>query len=238
MSNKKFYVGQRVRIRQWDDMEAEFGTHHYNQSIKCHNTFSAGMKPLCGKIATISKICSGKEINLHDFQNCEGINTSWCYSTDMIESANSPTIVIRSDGKSTTAYLKDGHKTVKSAKATCSPADAFDLYIGADIALKRLFDKPVNSITAEAINPKFDIGDKVKVTNKGETCFAYSGFVKKHAPQLIDRFSNGKLPNVEHEFIVIRRGMRENLGTIAYIIMDAETLQIYVIGEDGLESAE
>lgn len=48
----KFKVGELVRIRQWDDMEKEFGLTMLG-SIRCRCCFADGMKPLCGKYAEI-----------------------------------------------------------------------------------------------------------------------------------------------------------------------------------------
>lgn len=50
-----------------------------------------------------------------------------------------PTLVIRTDGKVTTAQLKEGHKVIREAKASCSPEDTFSFKRGADIAYDRLF---------------------------------------------------------------------------------------------------
>lgn len=80
----KFKVGEIVRIREWDDMEKEFGT-TMSGSIKCHRYFSEGMKPLCGeyaKIVGLAKNCV--EVTLKLF-GCDKSVQSWHYSTDMIE---------------------------------------------------------------------------------------------------------------------------------------------------------
>lgn len=80
----KFKVGELVRIRQWDDMEKEFGISD-SGSIMCRYRFTEDMKPLCGKYAEIVSIAEkGVEVKLKLF-NCGGLNTSWGYSTDMIE---------------------------------------------------------------------------------------------------------------------------------------------------------
>ena len=67
------------------------------------------------------------------------------------------TIVIASDGKTTTAWLKQGEKTVKTAIAKCSPDDEFSLEIGAKLALNRLFE-------AECVKQDhYKVGDKIKL---------------------------------------------------------------------------
>lgn len=77
----KFKVGELVRIRQWDDMAKEFGVDD-DGSIMCHCNFTEGMRPLCGKYAEIVRL-NGSLVELKFF-NCDDLNTSWGYSTDMI----------------------------------------------------------------------------------------------------------------------------------------------------------
>lgn len=78
----KFKVGELVRIRQWDDMVKEFGVDSVGDIDSCV-PFVTSMKPLCGKYAEIVRL-NGSLVELKFF-NCGGLNTSWRYSTDMIE---------------------------------------------------------------------------------------------------------------------------------------------------------
>ena len=79
----KFKVGELVRIRQWDDMEKEFGLTMLG-SIKCRCCFADGMKPLCGKYAEIKDLLLDGIVHLRFF-NCDDSVENWNYSTDMIE---------------------------------------------------------------------------------------------------------------------------------------------------------
>lgn len=79
----KFKVGELVRIRQWDDMVKEFGIKSWG-TIMCQCCFTDVMKPLCGKYAEIVRLDKDGRVDLKFF-NCDGLNTSWGYSTDMIE---------------------------------------------------------------------------------------------------------------------------------------------------------
>lgn len=79
----KFKVGELVRIRQWDDMEKEFGTNDIG-NILCENGFIKEMYPLCGLYAEIVSLDINGVVGLKFF-NCEGLGRSWTYSTDMIE---------------------------------------------------------------------------------------------------------------------------------------------------------
>ena len=141
----KFKVGDRVRIRQWDDMKKEFGTVSWG-AINCSNAFTEGMRELCGKKATISHIYGAfsKNVSLKDFENCEGIDTNWCYSTDMLEPVEDDTeIVISKDGKEVRAVYKANGMVVKESVAKCHPDDRFNFKTGAEIAFSRLFEKKI-----------------------------------------------------------------------------------------------
>ncbi len=78
----KFKVGELVRIRQWDDMEKEFGVDSVGDIDSCA-PFVTSMKPLCGKYAEITRL-DGSRVDLKFF-NCDGLYTGCGYSTDMIE---------------------------------------------------------------------------------------------------------------------------------------------------------
>lgn len=79
---REFKVGEKVKIRQWDDMEKEFGLGD-SGFIKVHFSFNSYMKHLCGRIATITNILSDGKVIL-DFEDKSG-DIYWTYSTDMIE---------------------------------------------------------------------------------------------------------------------------------------------------------
>lgn len=85
----KFSPGDRVRIRQWDDMAQEFGLTSYG-SIQCRYTFARSMKSLCGAEAVISSIdANDRLVNLQfdpPVDNCQ----IYVYSEDMLEPADPP----------------------------------------------------------------------------------------------------------------------------------------------------
>ena len=79
-----FKVGELVRIRQWNDMVKEFGTDSFG-SVACRYFFNKRMKPLCGKYAEIVSLAeNGVDVKLKFF-NCDDLDTSWEYSTDILE---------------------------------------------------------------------------------------------------------------------------------------------------------
>lgn len=130
----KFKVGDKVRIREWDDMEKQFGLNPVFGSIACTCSFSTGMKHLCGRTATITSIDADRGWCELEFDDKSG-RLDWIYTIDMIEPVRKDTIVIYRNGQDVIALDKrDGRK----ATATCSKDDTFDFAVGAHLALERL----------------------------------------------------------------------------------------------------
>lgn len=72
-----FQVGDKVRIRSWNDMVKEFGTDGFGD-IPCCCYFVKDMKPICGDEFTITMI---------DDDYIYGHPSAWDISQDMIEPA-------------------------------------------------------------------------------------------------------------------------------------------------------
>ncbi len=79
-----FKVGDRVRIRQWDDMEREFGLDP-DGDIDSTPSFTMWMcdEGLCGRTATILSIDPNGWVDL-DFDDEHG-DIEWEYSTAMLD---------------------------------------------------------------------------------------------------------------------------------------------------------
>ena len=82
-NSEPFYVGQYVRIREWNDMANEF--EERDGTIKCRYTFLPEMRFLCGRTARITAMHnnSNRKIDLEDWNNSNGTG-SYFFSTDMI----------------------------------------------------------------------------------------------------------------------------------------------------------
>lgn len=99
-SKDDFYIGQRVRVRDWDDMMMEYGggSGAIDTPIYC---FVTEMRPLCGKTAQIFDILptEGREgrkahsVLLEKWEDDDGPTdtlvltghgTSWLFSTGML----------------------------------------------------------------------------------------------------------------------------------------------------------
>lgn len=155
----KFKVGDKVRVRAWEDMEKEFGLDD-SGDIKCLYCFTRSMREYCGKVYTIARTGNSYEL--------DGGNEIdvWSFSDDMLEPVCDSKIVITTDGETTLARLYENGEIRKSAKAECAPGDKYDFTFGAKLAFDRL-TKP---------EPKFRVGDKVIGNAKSEYSITKEGW--------------------------------------------------------------
>lgn len=86
----KFKVGDKVRVREWDDMKKEFGGD--GLIIPCRCGFVGDMKELCGKVFYVKKVRTEFSYNL------DGEASGWAFSDDMLY----PAITYRE-------YMKENH---------------------------------------------------------------------------------------------------------------------------------
>jgi hypothetical protein len=93
-----------------------------------------------------------------------------------------PTIIIKTDGTTTTAMLRQGKEVIRTATAKCNPADTFDYAVGARLALDRLMQvetKSVKVATVREVKRKAKVGEWIKVTGKGDKGIYEHGDVLK-----------------------------------------------------------
>ena len=146
----KFKIGDKVKIRQWDDMEKEFGLDTFG-SINVRFHFPEGMRKYCGKVMTITDIWG-------DNYTLEGAR-SWSFSEDMFEPTTSTIVIYKKDNK----VIAFDKRTGKTGEAICNSEDTFDFYTGADLAYERLRGrKPAPKAREEA--PKYFTGEMVCVS--------------------------------------------------------------------------
>lgn len=125
----KYKVGDKVRVRQWEDMEKEFGLDSAGD-IKTHHPFVSPMRKYCGKEFIIKEVYN----NSYRLEGC-GV---WNFTDETIVPVCNKKIVITTDGKTTLARLYEGGKVTKASKAQCSPDDEFDFITGAKLAFERI----------------------------------------------------------------------------------------------------
>lgn len=79
-ADRNFKVGDRVVVRDWDDMAKEYGTYDGGETIKCPNGFIEPMRHLCGRTATVTDV-NGTSISV-DFDDKSG-DVYWSYANCM-----------------------------------------------------------------------------------------------------------------------------------------------------------
>lgn len=72
----RYKVGDKVRVREWDDMLKECGGNDH--AISCACIFVDCMKPLCGKVFTVTEMKNDYSYRL------DGEAWSWAFSDDML----------------------------------------------------------------------------------------------------------------------------------------------------------
>ena len=83
--------GNIIKIRQWDDMESEYGYSSLEEAIMCKHLFTDFMKELCGKEFKITKEMEEdyvrfKHFYIDNYLDDVRIKDYIIISTDMIES--------------------------------------------------------------------------------------------------------------------------------------------------------
>ena len=104
--HKIIKAGNIVKVRQWDDMEEEFGCSYYFANklvINCSKTFTEEMRKYCGEIIEITKNME-KKFNEYGYFYYE----YYMFSTDMLEPYEEELDVINIPVKD--EYLKDSHE--------------------------------------------------------------------------------------------------------------------------------
>lgn len=77
----EFKIGDKVVVKQWDDMVKEFGKYS-NGDIHCEQTFSTEMRSICGGHYTISDVDADGRYTLIDERDCK---CCWKFTDDMLE---------------------------------------------------------------------------------------------------------------------------------------------------------
>ena len=201
---RKFKVGDRVRVRQWDDMVKEFGTKCEGTVIGGASAFSKGMDYLCGHTGTVVSVTSLDTITAGvqslDIDWDVGETMGWALDNTMFELIDNPKIVITTDGKTTTAKLYNNKSLRELATAKCSPEDKFDFNIGAKLAMDRLMKAVEDDTNAKDDNDVINVGDKVRIVDGVASTDVYSiygSWIKEYAPEYAVNYAYGANLEVE-----------------------------------------
>lgn len=186
MSKPNFKVGDKVVIKDWDEMVKEYGIATLSRgSINCYPYyFASSMRVLCGEEATITKVyLENWKVELK-FKKSNLNHSPWNYCMDMIKHAKPQTIVIYQ--KDNRVIAKD-KTTNRTAAAICSPEDEFNFKIGASIAFERLvgrdlIDKARKVVDAakEEKRKEIEIGNSVRIINANKQATKEISFFKEN----------------------------------------------------------
>ena len=95
MTHVFFKTGDRVRVRQWDDMEREYGRIGPGESIKIPFYFTKEMRQYCG-VEFVVTDAYRMTFEGERCQRVEGLSQRWSFSNEMLEYAD-PTPVCEID---------------------------------------------------------------------------------------------------------------------------------------------
>ena len=103
--------GNIIRIRQWDDMESEYGYSSLENAIMCEHLFTDFMEELCGKEFKITKEMEEDYVRFEHFYidnhlDDAGTKDYIIISTDMIEYIKTTDDIIIKD----TVFISDDKK--------------------------------------------------------------------------------------------------------------------------------
>lgn len=87
MEHPWFQPGDRVRVRQWDDMEREYGRSGPGDSINVPFFFVESMKQYCGVEFVVTDVYRVM-FNGGECQRVEGLSPLWSLSNAMLEYAD------------------------------------------------------------------------------------------------------------------------------------------------------
>ena len=196
---QKFKVGDRVRVREWDDMAKEFGTINGDLALGGGACFIKEMRYLCGQTGTVVQAkpegCLDQILTI-DWDNSEE-SLDWILDNTMFELIDNSKIVITTDGKTTTAKLYKDKLLCETAIAKCSPKDKFDFNVGAKLAMDRLME--IMEYDKDNANTKSDknaigVGDRVRIKRNVydiDIYDMYDSWITKYAPEYAIYYAYG-----------------------------------------------
>ena len=237
-ADRNFKVGDRVVVREYDDMAKEYGTSQ-SGSIHRGSGFNSGMRHLCGRTATVKSVL-GDHIGV-DFDDKSG-DTVWSYDSWMFNPTDAPT-----QSKTPESKFKVGDYVTLKEGLT-----AGEVYSGIKLLSDTMYDGAYHKrmkvvgvewrddvgtyfyecegdfrftfYYSEKMLEKWDEskiheGDTVRVINTGLNYSSYPQWVGEHIsdPYMAARYCYGS-PYTDRKYKVIKIADHESNGrTLAYI---------------------
>ena len=263
-ADRNFKAGDRVVVRDWDDMAKEYGVSKWGDISK-GSQFTSSMKHLCGRTATVTCVKKGfgyKTVNV-DFDDKSGSTTCYTFNPWMFNPADATT---PKKEKPEAKFKFGDYVTLKEGIASGKKYGALTLYSGRmyECANGKRLEVETASFNesdgmyhyrckaadgnyfyyTEAMLDKWDEskiceGDTVKVINTGLNYSSYPQWVGKHIsdPYMAARYCYDS-PNTESKYKVIKIAEHENNGRMLAFIEECNGLghnKCYLIEVKGLE---
>lgn len=252
---EEFKVGDRVIIRDWDDMEKEFGL-DFSGNINCMKSFTTGMRKLCGSVAKITSFnpFDHRIIRL-EFEDSTD-QKPYIFSTDMIKKFNKvyrPTKfrvgelvtlkdgVDRCDSPGGITILDEMFKMGRGKPMEVEDIDFTDA--GAVYTCKSEYAPYHFTYHEDALDKWEDIkvGDKVEIVNSNKCYANYSEWVARNIEdkETIAKYAYGFTPREGTRGTVLKiadHGIRPD-GLLVYI-NEGTSDKCYLIGIKGVKKIE
>ena len=265
-ADRNFKVGDRVVVRDWDDMAKEYGVSKWGDIPK-DSQFTNSMKHLCGRTATVTCVEKGfsyKKVKV-DFDDKSGSTACWTFNPWMFNPSDAPA---HEKEKPEAKFKVGDYVTLKEGFVAGMVYGGLELLEGAmyDNAYNKRMtvvrvdwsddsntyyceckgDSQFTFHYSEEMLDKWDEskiheGDTVKVVNTGLNYSSYVKWVGEHIsdPYMAARFCFGS-PSTDKNYKVIKIAEHEkNYRPLAYI-EETDGLaynRCYLIEVKGLEKA-
>ena len=171
--------------------------------INCSNNYDDGRCFKVGDIGTVVDISPDGWFTV----NVNGVDYTYVDSRNLEVVTNKDKIVIKHDGKDTTATLYRADGTKEVAVARCSPEDTFDFGVGAKLAVERLMlsrpTKPTKQTKYVVVDRPIKPGDKVRIVKPvfthdvvgdiltvEDTGYLYFKVTEKNLPHGLNKFAS------------------------------------------------
>lgn len=196
-ADRNFKVGDRVVVRDWDDMEEEYGVYPISGTIKCPNGFTKSMRHLCGRTATVVSV-NGTSISV-DFDDKSG-DTYWCYVKHMFNPTDAPA---PKKEKPEAKFKVGDYVTLKEGLT------ADKVYSGIKLRSGSMYDSAYHErMKVVGADWQNDLG-----THYYE-CKQKDGYVNYYSEQMLDKWDESKIH--EGDKVRIKKGCTGNRFDLYY----------------------
>lgn len=188
------------------------------------------VRDLCGRTGTVEAI-RWEDDNRQTLEICwdhpyaidRTISNTVLEPADENAAINYPKIVITTEDSITTAKMYTNENITRSATALCSPVGELSLETSIKLAVEKLFVKAPN------------VGDVVRIVDKGESYTQFSTWVKKYAPNHAINYAYGHSPNANDLYTVIAKAPHLSANDMMLYFIRHEDNSCYLIGEKGID---